>query len=229
MLLCMLVAAATAYEYFQLRYRSDEDSLQHPRKKSTLQHLLKLSALTNTRALFASAQNDSSRLHVIDIMVLVFALLEFMGRSYVLPVFYGMMNIKRPLEGLPKEYFTAKKFFFIRGSSFAASTYILCSVIIVAYNVAAPGKNGPIKGAGVLVYLKFVANRWMSLARRLLGPICLILLMPLFGSGPMWHYFDEIYARPCRTNWLSAFTFTSNYAHSLDDVVSYFLSPSLFR
>ena len=68
-------------------------------------------------------------------------------------------------------------------------------------------------------YLKYIANRWLSYARRLIGPILLIYLLPLAGNGPIWHYFEQLYAMPCKQNFLPSFLFTSNYASKLDDVV----------
>lgn len=116
--LALLVGVSTCYEYYLKNYRRDDTA------KSVYDgYLVTFSALANTKALFAD--EGDRRLCVVETIILVFVALEFVGRSYVLPVFYGMINIKRPLEGLPKEYFTARKFFFIRGSSFAACTYVL--------------------------------------------------------------------------------------------------------
>ena len=116
--LALLVGASTCYEYYLSNYRRDDTA-----KSIYDGYLITFSALSNTRALFAD--EGDRRLCVVETIILVFVALEFIGRSYVLPVFYGMINIKRPLEGLPNEYFTARKFFFIRGSSFAACTYVL--------------------------------------------------------------------------------------------------------
>lgn len=116
--LALLVGASTCYEYYLTNYRDDSEAA----KSQYDSYLLTFSALSNTKALF---EPDRNRLCAVDTLLLGFVCMEFIGRSYVLPVFYGMMNIKRALNGLPKEYFTARKFFFIRGSSFAACTYIL--------------------------------------------------------------------------------------------------------
>ena len=118
LILTILVCASTCYEYYLLNYRNNDTA-----KNVHDGYLVTFSVISNTKTLFQD--EGDRRLCVVDIIVLVFAVIEFVGRSYVLPVFYGMINIKRPLNGLPKEYFTAKKFFFIRGSSFAACTYVL--------------------------------------------------------------------------------------------------------
>lgn len=116
-----LVGISTCYEYYLTNIRNNDDV-----NKSNVydRYLITFSAISNTRSLFDESSTDR-RLCSVDTIVLLFVCMEFIGRSYVLPVFYGMMNIKRPLNGLPKEYFTARKFFFIRGSSFAACTYVL--------------------------------------------------------------------------------------------------------
>lgn len=117
-MLSVVVGASTCYEYYLLNYC--EDSSKNPYDS----YLITFSAISNTEALFTEEQCDQ-RLNVVDTLVLAFVALEFVGRSYAFPIFYGMVNIKRSLNGLPKEYFTAKKFFFIRGGSFAACTYLI--------------------------------------------------------------------------------------------------------
>lgn len=205
--LALLVGASTCYEYYLSNYRRD------PAKSIYDGYLITFSALSNTRALFTD--EGDRRLCVVETIILVFVALEFIGRSYVLPVFYGMINIKRPLDGLPKEYFTARKFFFIRGSSFAACTYVLGCSIILAYNICA--HKSTIKPT-LINYLKFAANRYLSYIRRLVGPIFLVYLMPLLGDGPIWHYYKQIYTGPCKDNILPSLLFYSNFASSLDDV-----------
>lgn len=113
-----LVSASTLYEYYLLNFRENKDKTRYD------SYLITFSAINNTKDLF-EVESCEKRLSVVDTVVTFFVCFEFVGRSYVMPVFYGMINVKRALEGLPKEYFTAKKFFFIRGSSFAACTYIL--------------------------------------------------------------------------------------------------------
>lgn len=44
--------------------------------------------------------------------------------------------------------------------------------------------------------------------------------MPLLGDGPIWHYYKQIYTTPCQNNILPSLLFYSNFANSLDDVVS---------
>lgn len=69
-------------------------------------------------------------------------------------------------------------------------------------------------------YIKFVLNRWLSLTRRLIGPILVVYLLPLFGEGPIFHYFEQLHSAPCKNNLLPTFLFYSNYANSVDEVVS---------
>ncbi|KAI2798959.1 hypothetical protein BLOT_012578 [Blomia tropicalis] len=183
-----LVGISTCYEYYLTNIRNNDDV-----NKSNVydRYLITFSAISNTRSLFDESSTDR--------------------RLF----FYGMMNIKRPLNGLPKEYFTARKFFFIRGSSFAACTYVLASGIILAYNICAYKQASKLSAT---FYIKFVVNRWFSYARRLIGPILLVYLIPLIGDGPFWHYYEQIYSDPCKYNLLPTFLFYSNYASSLDQV-----------
>lgn len=96
---------------------------------------------------------------------------------------------------------------------------IFFSAIILAFNICTFKQNAK---PSVLNYLKYVAYRWLSYSRRLIGPIFLVYLMPLFGDGPIWHYYEQIYSNPCKHNLLPSFLFYSNYVDSLDEVVSGF-------
>ncbi|KPM11159.1 hypothetical protein QR98_0097270, partial [Sarcoptes scabiei] len=211
-------AFCTAYEY-HLLHRTHDDQQQSIRKGSYDRYLLTFSAISNTKSLISNTECD--HLCAVNIITLGFVTIELIGRSYVLPIFFGMINIKRPLNGLPNEYFTAKKFFFIRGSSFAVATYTLCSAVVLAYNLCAHKSQ---LEKSVKNYLKYCLNRYISFARRLIGPIILILLLPLIGDGPIWPYFDQLYTKPCRNSLLSTFLFLNNYSQSLDDVC---LQPSV--
>lgn len=58
------------------------------------------------------------------------------------------------------------------------------------------------------------------MSRRLVGPILVVYLLPLFGDGPIWHYFEKLHTQPCYDSVLPNFLFYNNYADSLDEVVS---------
>lgn len=132
--LCLLVGACTGFEYYIHNFR-DQNEIKKNQYNS---YLLTFSALSNTRYLLGysdmAADDNEKRLCSIDTITLFFVIMEFIGRSYVLPIFYGLINIKRALNGLTDQYFTAKKFFFIRGSSFAVSTYVLARYLSFVKN-----------------------------------------------------------------------------------------------
>ena len=91
------------------------------------------------------------------------------------------------------------------------------SAIMLAYNICAYKPHiKPTFGN----YLKYVLNRYLSLVRRVIGPILLVYLMPLVGDGPIWHYFSDLYSEPCKNNLLPTLFFYNNYADSFDQVVS---------
>ncbi|XP_027204153.2 nose resistant to fluoxetine protein 6-like [Dermatophagoides pteronyssinus] len=219
--LCLLVGACTGFEYYIHNFR-DQNEIKKNQYNS---YLLTFSALSNTRYLLGysdmAADDDEKRLCSIDTITLFFVIMEFIGRSYVLPIFYGLINIKRALNGLTDQYFTAKKFFFIRGSSFAVSTYVLASAIILAFNIC--GQKSQIKPS-FINYVKFVLNRYLSIIRKLIGPILLIYLMPLLGDGPIWHYFTPLYVEPCQNNLWKTLLLINNYESSFEKVC---LSPSI--
>lgn len=100
------------------------------------------------------------------------------------------------------------------------------SSIILAYNLCTYRQ---FVKPSLVNYLKYVAHRWLSMCRRLVGPILVVYLLPLFGDGPIWHYFEQLHTVPCQNNLLSNLLFYNNYADSLDQVVSVFPSslPSL--
>lgn len=117
MTLIILVVVSTAIElYYNLKRKN------FGRKKVIKKSLLVFSAISNTKVLF---NRDNSRLNIVDTILLVFISLEFLGRSYIQPVFYNMIAIQRANVGITKEYFTSKKFFWMRNSAYSMTIFIL--------------------------------------------------------------------------------------------------------
>ena len=125
--------ASTLYEYYFCQAKTKEYPNQKEPWKSQYHHyILTFSALSNTKSLFEKnlanrhhTPNSDNRLNVVGALLLMFVVGEFIGRSYVLPVFLNMINIKRTQNGLTNEYFTSKKFIFIRSANFATVTYVI--------------------------------------------------------------------------------------------------------
>jgi len=115
--LAILVVISTLLElYYKYKRKS------FGRKKTIKKSLLIFSIISNTRRLFV---RDNRRLKCVDTILLFFITLEFLGRSYIQPVFHNLIGLKRSNVGLTKEYFTAKKFFWMRNNAYAMSIFIL--------------------------------------------------------------------------------------------------------
>lgn len=126
--LSAVVGLCTAYDYILQNRHKPENSpfVKSLSKASPYQpYILTFSAWSNTVSLFSAKSGSSSRLDVVGAIMLAFVLLEFVARSYVLPSFYGMMNVKRLQNGMPREFFTDRKFIFVRTAIFAACTYVM--------------------------------------------------------------------------------------------------------
>jgi hypothetical protein len=112
-----LVLISTSLEIY---YKNKRKSFG--RKKTIKKSFLIFSVISNTRRLFA---NDSNRLKCVDTILLFFITLEFFGRSYIMPVFHNLIGLQRSNVGITKEYFTAKKFFWLRNNAYSMSVFIL--------------------------------------------------------------------------------------------------------
>ncbi|CAG2116693.1 unnamed protein product [Medioppia subpectinata] len=113
--------------------RNDEstDGTSFDRKLVIKQSLLIFSAISNTKLLF---KKNPKHLNTISTILLMFISLELLGRSYVQPVFYNNIGLRRQNTGITKEFSTAKKFFWLRNSSYSMSIFILMSAIVLAYS-----------------------------------------------------------------------------------------------
>lgn len=86
-------------------------------------YLVAFSARSSTNSLFESIDHDNDRLNIVGVILLFLIVLEFIVRSYVMPMSFGMMTVKRFQKGMPKEYFSSKKFIFLRSALLASGTY----------------------------------------------------------------------------------------------------------
>lgn len=68
-------------------------------------------------------------------------------------------------------------------------------------------------------YLKYVARNYLRYTLPILASIGLIYMVPLFGSGPLWHLFDETLTDNCRTNVWATLLFYSNLNDSYENTV----------
>ncbi|XP_054159355.1 nose resistant to fluoxetine protein 6-like [Oppia nitens] len=205
--LTLLVIMSTAVEFYY-NYRRTSFG----RKKVINKSLLIFSAISNTNLLF---RKDPKRLNTIGTIIWLFVSLEFVGRSYVQPIFYSMIGLLRPNKSIAREYFTSKKFFWIRNSSYSMTLYILLSAIVLGYNITADKRKAKYSP---LYYLKYIVNRYLSIFRRIIGPILLIYLIPLIGDGPIWHYYEPVHVAPCKNNLMSSLLLYSNYMPGFDQI-----------
>lgn len=80
------------------------------------------SVLSNSRQLL-SRRDD--RLKIIDALLVGYVTLEFFGRAYTMEAFHGLIGLKRTNVGVPREFFTANKFFWIRIHAYNTTLVVL--------------------------------------------------------------------------------------------------------
>jgi peptidoglycan/LPS O-acetylase OafA/YrhL len=69
------------------------------------------------------------------------------------------------------------------------------------------------KSNGKFNYINYLLQRWLRISVSLFGSILMIYLMPLTGSGPIWHD-GNVWLQPaCRdmSSLLSSFLYNSNW------------------
>lgn len=67
-------------------------------------------------------------------------------------------------------------------------------------------------------YLKYVLRNYIRYTLPILVSIGIIYVVPLFGSGPLWHLFDQTMTQPCKDNVLSTLFFTSNFQNNIEEI-----------
>ena len=130
--LCILVIISTSIELYYLLKKKT-----FGRRKTLKKSMLVFSAIQNTKLLF---RRDEKRLNVVDTILLIFITLEFLGRTYIMPVFYNLIGLERASKGLPRQYFRDKKFFWMRNSSFSMTIFILMRLVTKTKKVFTAGQ-----------------------------------------------------------------------------------------
>ncbi len=92
------------------------------------------------------------------------------------------------------------------------------SAIVLAYNICGHKRKGKYNPFN---YIKYLINRWLSITRKIIGPILLLYLLPLFGEGPIWHYFEQLHVKPCKQYLMQTLFFYNNYMNGFDKIVSF--------
>lgn len=69
-------------------------------------------------------------------------------------------------------------------------------------------------------YGKYILQNYLRYAVPILFSIGLIYVIPLLGSGPLWHLFDETITHNCKTNLWPTIFFYNNINENIEEIVS---------
>ncbi len=72
----------------------------------------------------------------------------------------------------------------------------------------------------VINYIRYIFERWLKLSRRIIGPILVVYILSIFGSGPLWNSLKTIFINPCKTNYMQCLLLFNNYFENFDQLVS---------
>lgn len=73
------------------------------------------------------------------------------------------------------------------------------------------------------IYVHYLIRNYIRYTLPIIVSIGMIYVVPLFGSGPLWHLFDQTMTQPCKDNIWSALFFTNNFQNNIEDMVNSFL------
>ncbi len=164
------------------------------------------SIIRNTRVLF---EIPAYRKLPLDTMRLLFIFFFFISNAYIYTIVFAPMVIKRFYVLGPMQLATEKKYFFIR------MYYMLdCLIAYSGISVALAFKPSSFN------YGKYILQNYLRYAVPILFSIGLIYVIPLLGSGPLWHLFDETITHNCKKNLWPTLFFYNNINENIEEIVS---------
>ncbi|KAF7494136.1 Nose resistant to fluoxetine protein 6 [Sarcoptes scabiei] len=175
-----------------------------------VQLMTSFSIIRNTRNLFY----DLDRNPQLDTMRLMLILFFFVSNAYYYTLIFAPMIIKRFYVQGPMQFIVEKKYFFIR-------MYYLKDVFVVFSGIALTLSFESKK----FFISRFTIHNYLRYLLPIIASIGLIYLVPLFGSGPMWHLFDQTMVQPCVENVWSTLFFYNNFQENIEEICN---PPTMF-
>ncbi|KAH9491201.1 hypothetical protein DERF_015932 [Dermatophagoides farinae] len=174
-------------------------------KPALVQVLTSFSIIRNTRHLFDNP--GPNRYPQLDTMRLLLIIFFFITNVYYYTMLFAPMIIKRFYVQGPLQFISEKKYFFIR-------MYYLIDVFVVFSGIALAVSFKPKS----FIYVHYLIRNYIRYTLPIIVSIGLIYVVPLFGSGPLWHLFDQTMTQPCKDNIWSALFFTNNFQNNIEDM-----------
>lgn len=180
-------------------------SKRYEERPMSFRLLTTFSAIRNTRLLSMAPAKHCLQLDGIKLfMVLYF----FALNSYYICIIWAPMVLKRFYVVGPLQMLTERKYFLGRLYYLNIYFYILAGA---ALSIHLKTKN--------LNYVGYVLKTYVQYLVAVLFSVLVLLILPLFGSGPLWHLFDEIVSENCRRNYLPTIFFYNNLDENFEDKV----------
>lgn len=181
-------------------------STPYARQPLNIQIFTMFSIIRNTRVLF---EIPAYRKLPLDTMRLLFIFFFFISNAYIYTIVFAPMVIKRFYVLGPMQLATEKKYFFIR------MYYMLdCLIAYSGISVALAFKPSSFN------YGKYILQNYLRYAVPILFSIGLIYVIPLLGSGPLWHLFDETITHNCKKNLWPTLFFYNNINENIEEICS---------
>lgn len=117
----------------------------------------------------------------------------------------------------PKQILTEKKYFFLR-LYYVLDVFLLYSGIAFMVSFSRVAKTIT---SSANFYLGHVARTYICYLLPVLFSVGIILVIPLFGSGPLWGLFSETIASSCQVNARPTLFMYSNLVEKIETIVSY--------
>nr|XP_027194180.1 nose resistant to fluoxetine protein 6-like [Dermatophagoides pteronyssinus] len=174
-------------------------------KPAIVQVLTSFSIIRNTRHLFDNP--GPNRYPQLDTMRLLLIIFFFITNVYYYTMLFAPMIIKRFYVQGPFQFISEKKYFFIR-------MYYLIDVFVVFSGIALAISFKPKS----FIYVHYLIRNYIRYTLPIIVSIGMIYVVPLFGSGPLWHLFDQTMTQPCKDNIWSALFFTNNFQNNIEDM-----------
>lgn len=200
---------STLYELYTQRFQSHQGKGGATARSFQAVHswVYVFSAISNTRRLLSPA---TSRIAAFDTLRLVIIVLIGLTNSFInTPLSSGLRKLS---QSVPYEMLSDPKYFFIRAPTLLNDGLLVIAGALLVRSVFS-FLNACESSADNFGYILYLFRRWLRLTTPLFGSMCLLLLLPLTGYGPLWDRMIDILLPPCRSasSLTSSLLFYSNW------------------
>ncbi|XP_076352848.1 nose resistant to fluoxetine protein 6-like [Tachypleus tridentatus] len=211
LLVCLFILVSTTIDICLRKTKEKTEFTGIFSKRTSLEYFLAFSLYTNSKKLFStkSSARTIGALHgirLISILWIIWGHLYFYINYQGFTDSFGATNFVASFLSQP-----------LMNGTVAVDTFFFLSGLLTFYvTLELVEKNH--ERLNIVIY---VVHRYWRLAPPLAFTICFTMLIPLLGSGPLWHESIDHVVKGCQKHWWTNLLFINNFVSTKDVCLNY--------